>query len=497
MKVKKTVILAGVLLISALLSGCGSKTDNTVVQKKTPDDICEISVENVTLDRKNQNIEQIEELVNEITLPAIGCRVKIIDCPIGQHEELTKKINAGIEQVDIIETGLTTSLSSLASSGVLTELEDLLHEYAPDLEQKEGRLLQATTINGHIYALTANLYCSRAEGIGYNSDIAAKYNIVFPDKVDLDILTGVGKQLAESGSGIYLTTQGDGELSAIDSFYDMETFGGGFNYGVIMNPLVSTDIVNLYETDEYRNYCRVMKKWRDLGYMPSDSLISGQNGQYMFNSGQSFFQYSSVSPGTEMMDAHKELDFEEEYIPITGNRITTRLAQEFAWGITRGCTHPEKAMELLNLIYTNADLANLLQYGRENIEYINLGDGVIQPVSDEDGSLYSSYFSVFGDTMQMYHYASDSDNKTESIKDFFEQSQTGLTFGYVFQADDVFANIQAVQNVVNEYRPVLETGMADDSDLLLDEFLNALDAAGINEIIEENQKQLDEWLENQ
>ena len=55
--------------------------------------------------------------------------------------------------------------------------------------------------------------------------------------------------------------------------------------------------------------------------------------------------------------------------------------------------------------------------------------------------------------------------------------------------------IQKVQNVVNEYRPILETGMADDVDQLLDEFIAELKKAGIDAIIKENQRQLDSWLE--
>ena len=494
---KITSLIIALLVMAVISSGCG--TSQKKEEKNMPsEELCEITIENMILEGKNESLEQIEALANEITVPAIGCRVKLIDCPIAEHEALMKKIQAGIDQVDLVETGLTTSLSALVSSGVLMPLENLLEEHGKELKEKEGRLLQATTIDGHIYAVAANLYCGRAEGIGYNADAAAQYGIAFPEQVDLDALIQIGKQLMEAGSGMYLTTQGNGDLSAFDSFYDMETFGGEFNYGVIMDPVHNTQIVNAYETEEYRKYCRILKQWRDAGYIPADSLITGRNGQDMFNSGESFFQFSSVSPGTELNTVHKDLQFKEAYIPITENRLTTRLVQEFAWGITSQCEHPDKAMELLNLIYTNGQLANLLQYGRENVEYTVIEDGVIRPVANtEDASLYNSYFTIYGDTAQMLHYESDSEITMEDIRTYAKESQTGMTFGYVFQADPVFAQIREIQNVVHEYRPVLETGMADDADQLLDEFITALKAAGMEEIIQENQKQLDVWLINQ
>lgn len=493
---KQSRIIIGILGLAVLLSGCGQ--EQKLVGKASSEELCEITVENVILNEKNDCLAEIEALANEITVPAIGCKVKLVDCSIGDHEELMKKIQAGIEQIDLVETGLTTSLSTLVSNGTVLPLEVLLKEHGKELQEKEGRLLQSTTINGHIYAIPANLYCGRAEGIGYNADAAEKYGITFPECVDLDVLTQIGKQLVDSGSGMYLTTQGDGSLSAFDSFYDMETFGGDFNYGVIMDPVLNTKIVNAYETKEYRDYLNVLKQWKDAGYIPSDSLLSGRNGQDMFNSGETFFQFSSVSPGTELMNVNKDLEFKETYIPITENRLTNRLVQEFAWGITSRCAHPEKAMELLNLIYTDGRLANLLQYGRENVDFIVLDNGTIRLCTDaEDGSLYSSYFTIYGDTVQKYYFESEADITLDDIREYSKKSLTGTAFGYVFQADPVLKQIREVQAVVNEYRPVLETGMADNVDLLLDEFLDRLRNAGMEEIIQENQQQLDAWLTGQ
>ncbi len=495
-KIKAIAALIVTCLVLTLNTGCHNMEETDSPSDDKSQEICEISIENIILGDKNTDLARIEALANEITVPAIGCKIKIIDCDISEHEDLMKKIQAGIEQIDLVETGLTTSLSDLVSSGTIIPLEGLLHEYGSELEEKEAEQLQAAMINQHIYAVPANLHCGRAEGIGYNANIAKKYGISMPDEVNLEILTQVGQILHDSGSGIYLTSQGAGNLTAFDSFYDMETFGGDFDYGVIMDPLNNTNIVNVYETSEYRYYCYILKQWKDNGYMPSDSLISGRNQQDMFNNGETFFQFSSISPGTELMNTNKNLSFSEEYIPITENRLTTKLVQEFAWGITSGCKYPEKAMELLNLIYTNGELANLLQYGIEGEDYTVVGDGKIRPVTNEDGTTsHNTKFTIYGDTVQKYHYESDSDITIEDVEEYSEQSQAGKTFGYVFQTDSVAMQIQKVQNVVNEYRPILETGMADDVDQLLDEFIAELKKAGIDAIIKENQRQLDSWLE--
>ena len=56
------------------------------------------------------------------------------------------------------------------------ELNDLLENYGQDLMKKEGNLLDVTSINGKIYAVCANLNPGRASGVGYNNDIAKKYD---------------------------------------------------------------------------------------------------------------------------------------------------------------------------------------------------------------------------------------------------------------------------------------------------------------------------------
>ena len=53
--------------------------------------------------------------------------------------------------------------------------------------------------------------------------------------------------------------------------------------------------------------------------------------------------------------------------------------------------------------------------------------------------------------------------------------------------------VAAVTNVCNEYRCALEFGVLDPEEAI-PQFLEKLEAAGIQKIIDEKQKQLDEYL---
>ena len=64
--------------------------------------------------------------------------------------------------------------------------------------------------------------------------------------------------------------------------------------------------------------------------------------------------------------------------------------------------------------------------------------------------------------------------------------------GYAFNSDTVSTQYAAVNDVITQYESVLGMGVVDPEGTL-DTFLSALDAAGINDVIAENQAQYDEW----
>ena len=480
---RKGKILAGAglaLLSAAVLWGCQDRETISPLENGEADEVCEIAIENLTLGAKYPDTEAVEELINEITVPAISCKVKIVNCFIGDHANMLKKAKMGIQQLDLVNTGTTTSLSDLAADGTLIELNDLLDKYGKDLQEKEGELLKVTSLNGKVYAVCANLNPGRASGIGYNKDLAEKYHIEVPEQLELQNLTEIGKQLKEKNTGVYLISFGNAgnvDSSAFTSLFDVEDFGGDMNYGVIFDPLNSTEIVNAYASEEYRDFCRTIKLWRDEGYIPEDSLYSGVDAQSMFNEGEMFLQWTSVSLGTLHLVSKKSLDFDEVLVAMTPNRTTTSLVQEFTWGITSSCKNPEKAMELLNLIYTKT---------------------IAYPEGKDNSSVgYSSYFTCYGDSDQVYQFGENGTDWRDFMKNYSEDSKPSRTLGYVFQTDQVAAEVDAVSRVVNEYRPVLETGMTEDADKTLNQFLEALDEAGMEKIIEENRRQLGVWLKEQ
>lgn len=491
-KKRITAFLAASVLLCGCASSAGTDTDPA---DSDSEETAVIVIENITQNPEPADTSALEAAVNKITVPAINCKIEICNCYIDNHQQTISMVDVGGLSIDLISAGLITSLPSLVSDGTIRPLNDLLDRYGQDILDRCGGLFECTTFNEIIYAVPANLYPERSMGIGYNSTIAQQHNITVPNPVTMSDLTEIGQQLADSG--ILLTDQGDGNLSAFHSFYDVESFGEDVNYsyGVIQYPLSNTHIVNAYETDEYREYCHTLRKWKEKGFIRSNSLLSGKNSQELFSNGDTFFQWTSVSPSAGELIKRRNLDFDEILVPATPNELTTSGTLEYTWGVTSSSQHPDKAVQFLNLLYTDPELANLLKYGIEGTDYRKIDEDVVELLGNTGSSShYDSYFSIYGDPAETWLISPVSGNEKSEMKTFSEEAQPVMTFGYSFDASAVSGEVLAVSEVVSNYRPILECGLADDVDAALDEFILQLNEAGIDRIIEENQRQLDEWL---
>lgn len=484
-----------VLALIFLLTACRSE-EVDFLKRVNSEEVYVIAIENLSLGQAYKDTEEVEAAINEIVLPAINCRIDIVNYHIADHATKVTLAVAGGTKLDLINTGLTTTLSGHVADGAVIPLDELLSAYAPKLLEKQGALLEATTIDGKIYAIPGNLYPSKANGLGYNKDLLEANDLQFPTSVTYDSLTEIGRALKEKDPGAYLFNNADGSLSLFDVFYFCETFGVDFNYGVIFDPLNSTQIVNVYETKEYRDYVKRLRSWFESGLLPEDALTAGLTGQDVFNAGNVLLQQMNISPISEQIVHKKGLDFEEVLVQTTPNVLSLSSVQEYAWGISSTCEEPEKVMAFLELLYQNADLANLFNHGIEGKHYEKVSERIIRYPEGINGENvgYGHIFSMYGDAMQQYQFEPADESFYEELIRFSKEAQPLLTLGYSFDTKKVASEIAAVKDVVNEFRPLLESGILEEVDQALDTFLASLKEAGIDRIIMENQRQLDVWL---
>lgn len=102
---------------------------------------------------------------------------------------------------------------------------------------------------------------------------------------------------------------------------------------------------------------------------------------------------------------------------------------------------------------------------------------------------------MYGNQFMAYLKEGQAEDDWEQTMAMNEAGKTSTAFGFVFDPTAVQNEIASVSAVVEEYQLSLDTGAVDPA-ATMPEFLNKLEQAGSQTIIDEIQRQLDEWKAN-
>lgn len=466
------------------------------------EDPYEVVIECLNLGSNAESVPAMEEAINAITVPAINVKVKLQVIHIADHATKTALWAAGGEKIDIYYVGTTVAFSQFVSDGMIVPMTDLLAERGATLNEKCAKLLDAFTVDGEIYAIPQDIYCAAARGIDYNADMAKECGVTLPEKWDMQAMTDIGHKIKEANPEYYLMAKnGSQDAGEIYYYYGMDGFGSSTGaYGVLLNPETDTNIVNLYTSDAFKEYCQFNIEWKENGFMPADQAVNGENAQDVYRNGLSFCQWVSVRPSEEV-SKQNFTPFDSQEAAFTNAWFTSSGVQEKAWGISTNCEKPEKAMDFLNFLYENTEVANILNYGIEGTDYVYAegSDKIITYPEGIDSTNvgWNRSFCMFGDQSEIAQMAPATEEYYATLKDFNDKAVACATLGYSFDSTNVSTEVAAVSNLVQEYVPSLVYGEipADQLDKYLAEMNEKFEGAGIQKIIDENQAQLNAWLE--
>lgn len=455
----------------------------------------EIMIQNIVDGTYYEDTSLVEEAINEITLPAINCTVKIenvyIDDCLSRNQY---KFQHG-EKMDLVCSINLNAIMNWISGSYLIPLDNLLDEYGEDLYLLLKDDLEAMRIRENIYTIPMKVCHARSGGIIYNKEMAEEYNILVPSKISLEELNTLFAEVKAKIPGVYATTQGIGVVSLVNYFYTLETFGYSYcGSGVILDES-GTEIQNFYETELCREYYRMLRTWVEAGYMTDDTMTAGRIQQDYMNQQEIFCLPVYYEPST-LSREQSNYSFQIGVSQITEAADTTSSLWDSCWGISCTSQNPAKVMQFLNLLYTNSDIANLLNYGIEDIHYRKLSDHIIAPVTSHNeltSSGYKSRFSVFGNLPELYFWTPATESCGEECIDFQNSASRFDTLGYTFDIKPVQLAFTAVSDILAKYLPPLECGMVEDVDSAIDQLSRELKQAGIDQVLSENQIQLNTW----
>ncbi|MFQ7172006.1 MAG: DUF3502 domain-containing protein [Thomasclavelia ramosa] len=131
----------------------------------------------------------------------------------------------------------------------------------------------------------------------------------------------------------------------------------------------------------------------------------------------------------------------------------------------------------------------MINYGLEGVHYEKIGDNQIKLINKKGYDV--PYFSL-GNLFITYVTENEPETKWDEFQDFNDAAKSSPALGFKFNSKSVSTEIAAVNNVLEEFKATIYSGSVD-----VDEYLEKLNTKlkqqGLDKIIEEMQRQIDEW----
>ena len=550
---KRTIclLLAMIMVLSIVLAGC-SKTAETPAADETPaatepaettdntetpeapEETAEPALEQKTIQLmitgagKQANSDKVWAAFNEQLQQYVpNTTVEFIDVSFDEYSEKFSQVLASGEGVDLAWTGWLINKPQNIADGNLRPLDDLLAEYGQGIVD----ILGENVVEIHRNAADGKLYylpswqglCGERRGWLVVTEIAElagdtwiedteaalnKWRNNYSEGTEafqavLDQATkylAAAKEAGKLGAGI-----NTGRAFGWSMYNGMYSFlgVGGAEIGITYCDGTFT-VKDGVAGEHYKLYAKTMADWYKEGYIRSDimsvdtsTLTTPKNGEITDTT--YVFSCDPYLTEADQEAAIADAGMDMTYLPIEENAYLI-LGGDTSYAIPYCADEPERAMMVLNAIYSQPDLYNTLIYGIEGEDYTKNADGTIttsyvgaSPTADDS---YGIQRWIIGSCKNALINNGTDPNYYADLEALEETARVNPFLNFTFDRTNVEGICASILNVYYEYGPQIDNGVAGDNwEELYNNYMAARKDAGIEELVTEFQNQLNAYIE--
>jgi putative aldouronate transport system substrate-binding protein len=509
--IKRILALIVVMFLMFSLTACISKespatgkSDSTSkggakAQEPESQKIAKLVVAFPTFTGPPPDLLMIQNAMNDISRKKIGVEVELLVTDIASYNQQMKLMLTGREPLDIISTVTSLYVPSI-QNGQLLDLEEnnLLETYGQGIIDAIGwDYINACRVGGVLYGLPNNRDFAQGRGCA---------------AVRTDLLKGIGYEFKHEGEIEHITLEQLNDIytkihekypeleiyrpasTSMLQFSNVDALGGNV-FGVLLDYGATLDVVNLFESDFYMEYAKRIRDYYLKGYISQDAATDTTAVTELVKSGTLASYTTGGKPGIKQQETNL-CGMEMTIFQTLGDHISSTSISQFPWSIPINCTNTEAAMKYLNLIYTDADMMNLISWGVEGEHYIIQDDGLAnfpEGVNATNSGYIHSMGWLFFNQFITHVWAGNDPNLWDNIRKFNNEAYKSAALGFTFDPANVSNELTAVQNVYDEYQKSIEYGLVDPVSGIA-EMNEKMKAAGLDKIIVEKQAQLNAWV---
>ncbi|WP_337098255.1 ABC transporter substrate-binding protein [Paenibacillus sp. YIM B09110] len=442
------------------------------------------------------DLQLIEDEVNKISIKEINVKAKLMPINGGNWDQQVNLMISSGEKLDVMPT--MGNFNTMVAQKQLLDIKELIDSYGQGIKTAVGEnFLKGTTVDGKIYGVTLGNGKAAVPNIAIRKDILDKYGLNIDSVNTFEDIAKIYETVAQKEPQMSMLIPfgaGDVTMAPSNLLFQSNYDNLGDGIGVLLGN-DNFNVVNLYETEEYKSLLYTIRDWYTKGYILKDAATTTETATSLLKAGKGFSEFSSGEVG---LDAQLTRNTGQSFVTkkLQEPLITSGAIQGMTWAIPVTTKKPEAAMKFLNLTYSNADVVNLLDWGIEGKHYEKKSDGTIGYPSGVDGSNSGYAFGqdwLMGNQLIAHVWEGNDPNNYKILAENNQNAPISNALGFSYDSSKVKTEIANVNNVLSQYRPGLHTGSLD-PDKYLPELNAKLKTAGIDKIIAEKQAQLDAWV---
>lgn len=519
---KVITFLLALLMCLSLLAGCGGG-NGTSGGSGSPagsggtggstggGDAVKVVMGMISFNNIPEDVSPVEDTINQYireTYP--DANVELVLKLFGPAEYANKMnlMMQGGEQLDIF---IPLNYSVALANSQLAPLTEHLQSYGQEMMEivKQGcgdDIFDVVTSDGEIMAIPVNKNMILTPTVQLDLTMLNETGFSTDDITDLRSLEPIFDVIKEMYPDIYPYVSTDVANQNLPHLYTndnrVDRLGTQNSYGVAIGD--DSTVVNLYETDIFRDVCLLMKEWYDKGYMPKDMATSTMRGMDYLLAQRAFSTFASYGGKGEMGDMLTVTYGRPMYAQHIAKSYFTTDSVSVSMGVPSTSKDPAAAVRFLNILYTDEFVVNTLLWGREGVDYVKMDDRTVAfpegktaetvsycqyLCSGVMGTEYMMWGLFTGELFTDEEYAENLDYALRANR----EADRSPFFGFRFNADEVKNELAALDNVYDQYIKGLHCGSVDVESTLA-AFNSALKDAGLEKVMAVKQEQLNAWI---
>lgn len=441
--------------------------------------------------------QAVSDALNELTLKELNMKVELIPQTMGTWTTNMSMILAANEPLDLFLSG-SGSFGTYIESGYVLDWGDYM-DYVPDVIEGMGEDINAGYVGDFLMGF------SQMKERGYQSGLIARKDIM--------------DELGYSPDDFSITTEDYSTYEQLDELFaavkekypDMIAVGGtaglpslignyndnlGNNFGMLEDYGQSLEVVNVFEGEQYKTFCEIARRWFEAGYESADAATNQDGGETLMKAGNMFSFLTNVKPNTDV-EKLAQTGYEVYVIPVAENTFTSSMSvNAIVYSLANASEDPVKAAAFYNWCYTSEEFANLINWGVEGVDWVRTEDNLAAYPEGIDATSVS-YHQDFGwaypNQMAGHAWEGNEVDIWDQYDEFNQGDVVSEGFGFRYDNRPVLNQVIACQAVNTQYQAAIVRGTATDLDAAIDEYNAKLYEAGLQDIIDEKQRQLNEW----